>query len=62
MMTIRPEDMARADQLDPPDFVTTAEGEAYCRHCGIVKEALASFFTDHARECVEPRRKERDGL
>lgn len=44
-----------ADELEAQsDFV--ADGDiAYCRHCGVVKEASAKFFVDHYRECVKPR-------
>lgn len=55
------EDIGTAADLADPDFVSDIDGTAsYCRHCGIVKEASTSFFIDHARECVEPRRREGD--
>lgn len=38
------------------DFESDGE-QAWCKHCGVVKEASAKFFIDHYRECVEPRRK-----
>lgn len=57
----RIEDLGTAADLDDPDFIADAGGTvSYCRHCGVAKEASASFFTEHAFECVEPRRREGD--
>lgn len=43
-------------ELDEPDFVATPNGDAICRHCGIVKEASARFFIKHFADCVKPRK------
>ncbi len=55
---VKIEDMGTARDIPDPDFIPEPDGTSYCRHCGVVKEASASFFLDHARECVEPRRRE----
>lgn len=52
-------DLPRAGVIAEPDFVSEG-AESYCRHCGIVKEASAKFFATHHRECVTPRKLERD--
>jgi len=59
-MMVKLEDIGTAADIDDPDFIADPEGlVSYCRHCGVTKEASASFFIEHARECVEPRRLER---
>ena len=52
--------LVKADTIDEPDFVSDGE-RSWCQHCGVLKKDTAQFFKDHARECVEPRRKERHG-